>query len=237
MPTRSRPVRRLVLLLLLAAAGCRSSDPSALPDDAERALAQVEATLLGAESVRCFTELTAEGALAADLRSEHQLLSDGRTHVRVRGAIAGRAVDVLFASDGTTMGLSGAGAGQAQEREAAPDLFAGQILGFTRMGWLHNAAQIAGGRSPEGVDGQVREWVEARNVRFGDEFELNGVPARPLLFDVWVGGSLGAQAVLWVSLESGLPLLRLQRVQLPGGEVRVSEYYEMLEINGRTEWE
>jgi hypothetical protein len=237
MSNRTALARRSSLVLLLVLGGCRSAGSAALPDDAARALAQVEATLLGAQSVRCFSELTAEGALSADLKSEHQLLPDGRTRVRVRGAIAGRAVDVRLESDGRTMELSGAGAGQAQEREAAPDLFAGQILGFTRMGWMHNAAQLAGGGLPEGVDGNVREWVEARDVRFGDEFELNGVPARPLLFDVWVGGALGAQAVLWVSLEGGLPLLRLQRVQLPGGEVRVSEYYPMLEINGRMEWE
>lgn len=235
MPTPSRPMRRLVLLSLLAAAGCRSSGGSALPEDAGRALAQVEATLLGAQSVRCFSELTAEGALAADLRSEHQLLPDGRTRVRLRGAIGGRAVDVLFESDGTTMSLSGAGAGDAHERAAAPDLFAGQLLGFTRMGWMHNAARIAGGGSPEGVDGNVRDWVEARNVRFGDEFELNGVPARPILFDVAVRGEVSAQAVLWVAQENGLPLMRLQRVQLPGGEMRVSEFYVQLELNGRTD--
>lgn len=241
MPIVPAFVRRPCLLLLLAAfqgaAGCRSSGGSVLPDDAARALAQVEATLLAAESVRCFSELTAEGALAADLRSEHQLAPDGRAHVRVRGTIGGRAVDATFESDGATMRLSGAGVGETREGAAAADLFAGQLLGFTRMGWMHNAAQLAGGGDPEGVDGQVREWVEARNVRFGDEFELNGVPARPLLFDVFVGGELGAQAVLWVSLESGLPLLRLQRVQLPGGEMRVNEYYEALELNGRTDWE
>lgn len=236
MPTRSRSARRLVLLFLLAAAGCRSSGGSALPKDAGRALAQVEAILLGAQSVRCFTELTAEGALAADLRSEHQLLPDGRTRVRVRGAIGGRAVDVLFESDGATMRLSGAGAGDARERAVAPDLFAGQLLGFTRMGWMHHAAQIAGGGSPEGVDGNAHAWVEARNVRFGDEFELNGVPARPLLFDVAVDGQVSAQAVLWVAQASGLPLMRLQRVQLAGGEMRVTEFYELLEVNGRMEW-
>jgi hypothetical protein len=238
MPNRTRRAARSLVPLVLsfAVAACSSTGAGSLPDDPVRALAAVEATLLEARSVRCFSELVAEGALSADLRSEHQLEPDGRTRVRVKGAIAGRAVDVVFESDGATMGLSGLGAGDARESAAAPDLFAGQILGFTRMGWMHNVSQLAGGGFPEGVDGGVREWVAARNVRFGDEFELNGVPARPLLFDVEVDGAVRAQAVLWVALESGLPLLRLQRVQLSGGEMRVSEFYENLEINGRMEW-
>jgi hypothetical protein len=224
------------LVLTLAAAACSSPGAAPLPEDAEQALAAVESRLLAAQSVRCFTELTAEGALAADLRSEHQLAPDGRTRVRVKGSIDGRAVDVVLASDGSSMSVAGLGAGEALESAAGSDLFAGQVVGFTRMGWMHNAARIAGGDVPEGVDGAVRDWVEARNVRFGDEFELNGVPARPLLFDVAVDGAIRAQAVLWVGLERGLPLMRLQRVQLPGGEMRVTEFYEQLELNGRMEW-
>jgi len=239
MPNRTRRAASsfVPLLLSVAAAACSSSGVGPLPDDPVRALEAVESTLLGAQSVRCFTGIVAEGSLAADLRCEHQLAPDGRTRVRVQGAIAGRAVDVVFESDGATMGLSGPGAGDARELEAAPDLFAGQILGFTRMGWMHNVSQVAGGGSPDGVDGGVRGWVEARNVRFGDEFELNGVPARPLLFDVAVDGEVRAQAVLWVALGNGLPLMRLQRVQLSGGEMRVSEFYELLEVNGRMQWE
>lgn len=224
------------LVLSVAAAACSSAGAQPLPDDPARALAAVESTLLAAQSVRCFTEIVAEGALAADLRCEHQLAPDGRARVRVKGAIGGRAVDVVFASDGQRMGLSGAGAGQAGEVEAAEDLFAGMVLGLARMGWMHNVSRFAGGGLPEGVDGGVRGWVEARNVRFGDEFALNGVPARPLMFDVEVDGAIRAQAVLWVALGNGLPLMRLQRVQLSDGEMRVSEFYEKLELHGRMDW-
>ncbi|HVS20167.1 MAG TPA: hypothetical protein VMT18_16305, partial [Planctomycetota bacterium] len=174
MHARRRIVLGTALTLLFCPLGaCRASAPR-LPDDPALALEQVEQRLLEARSVRCFSELTAEGALAAELSSEHQLAPDGRARVRVRGAFDGREVDVVFESDGAVMRM--VGAGSLREREALPDVFAGFVLGFTRMGWMHNAAALAAGGLPEGCDGGVRTWLAASDVRMGDEFELNGVP-------------------------------------------------------------
>ena len=233
MSSRKHTFLAPVLGLLLVAVGCRSSAP-ALPQDPTEALAEVERRLLGAESVRCFSELTAEGSVTAELRSEHQLAPDGRARVRVKGTFAGQPIDVVFESDGAIMRM--VGAGPLREREALPDVFRGFVLGLSRMGWMHNAAMLANGGLPEGCDGKVTSWVEARGVKLGDEVELNGTPARALVFDVAVGGQVSGNAILWVSTESGLPLMRLQRVMFPEGEMRVSEIYEQLELNGRTEW-
>lgn len=222
----------LILSLAACLGGCRSS--AGLPGDPVAALAEVERRLLEADSVRCFSQLAAEGAVEADLRCEHQLAPDGRARVRVRGTFAGRPVDAVFESDGAVMRM--VGAGPLREREALPAVFEGFVLGFTRMGWMHNAAMLAGGGVPEGCDGNARDWLQARDVKLGDEMELNGEPARALVFDVVVDGQVGGNAILWVSTRSGLPLMRLQRVTFPEGEMRVSEYYEQLELNGRTEW-
>jgi hypothetical protein len=230
---RSKALLFQTALLSLAAACSSTRGP--LPLDPAAALEATERNLTSAHSVRSYSRLTAEGLMQAELRCEHQLDREGRALVRVVGTFGGQPIDALFTSDGKVMRLTGAG--ESRDGETPEDLWGGMLIGMTRMGLMHNVALIASGGVPEGTDGNVRNWLRVLDVAGGDDIELNGVRTRALTFGLEVDGKLSASVVLWVGIDSGLPLERWQRVFFPAGEMRVTEVYEHIVIDGPTELE
>ena len=150
------------------------------------------------------------------------------------GMFAGRYVDVQFSSDGKTMRMESDG--EVREAPAPPDLWGAFLVGLTRTGLMHNVTLLVLGGVPEGADGQVRSWLGADQLEYGEQLDLEGLQARSLAFGVTIGGKSAGAAVLWAGMANGLPLERWQQSYLPEGELRVTERYEQLELNGLLEW-
>jgi hypothetical protein len=104
------------------------------------------------------------------------------------------------------------------------------VLGLTRMGILHNLARLNGGRPPDHGDGNVREWVVPRDVTWLGVNEGNDSP-RGVRFAIEVAGARTAEASLWLDRE-GWPQRRTQTVRFPGGEMQVTEEYEIIRALG-----
>jgi hypothetical protein len=103
------------------------------------------------------------------------------------------------------------------------------LIGMTRMGLLHNLANLVGDAPPDGGDGGVREWGVVDS--FG-----SGEPAGPstdmetISFAITVAGTPSGSASLELDPE-GYPVERRQVVSFPGGEMRVVERYYNVTIN------
>jgi hypothetical protein len=60
--------------------------------------------------------------------------------------------------------MEGGNAVRRFHADAPAGLTEALVLGFTRMGILHNLARLTRGAAPDHADGGVREWVEVRDV-------------------------------------------------------------------------
>ncbi len=219
-----------ITLLALFGAGC-SSSPSgagALPEDPAQAFATIEARLLAAPTILCVSRISAEGALTADLVCSHALGEGGRARIQASGTFEGRPVELSLVCDGQRMLLSTPEG--TQELAAPRELRAGLVLGFTRMGWLHNLARLSQGQAPDATDGSIETFTRPLDLAGGEPLSVDGRPRRTLTFGVEVGGEPRALAVLWVDCENGLPIERWQRVRFPDGEMRVVEAYDRIAL-------
>jgi len=225
-PSHPNAFASFAAALVLACAAC--SSPGALPSDPTDAFESLEERLLAAPVVQSESLLVAEGALSAKLRSVHTVTDEGEITVVATGTFGGKPIDLRFVSDGQRMTVTTPEG--TRQRELPPDLRGGLLLGLTRMGWMHNVAMVAAGGWPDATDGHVDAFTRAVNVLGGERLEEDGRERRALTFGVEVRGSIGATAVLWLDCETGLPIERWQRVQLPQGEMHVVETYEMFRL-------
>ena len=221
------PTHRSLVLALALCVAC--SSPGAVSQDPEEAFAALEARLLEAPAVLSVSHLVAEGEVTADLRTEHVITRAGTGRVKVVGTFAEQRVDVTLSFDGEHLELAGTAGTRALPQPA--DMHGGLLLGLTRMGWLHNVAMLAAGGQPDATDGSVREFTRAVRVLGGEVLEVDGRERRALTFGVEVRGQIAATAVLWLDLETGLPLERWQKVSFPDGEMRVVETYEVFQLD------
>ncbi len=205
----------LVVALLPLPGRAEGPDPAA-------AFAQLEARLLAADSLSLDFHITAEGALAADLRGKLWSVGNHTLHLFAQGEFGGEPVTVgLFAEDGNmALGSADELTATARPRHLAEAV----LLGLTRMGILHNLARLTGDAAPDHADGGVRDWVTV-----GD-FAAAGEAPAALSFAITVAGIPAATARLELD-DAGLPRLRQQTVQFPGGEMRVTERYSGLVID------
>ena len=97
------------------------------------------------------------------------------------------------------------------------------LIGFTRMGILHNLALLTEEAPPDHADGGVAEWVTV------DEFEAVRLPQPGIAFAISVAGEPAGTASLDLDAD-GLPLARRQTVQFPTGEMHVTETYSSVSI-------
>ncbi len=186
------------------------------------AFGQLEARLLAAESVSLDFHITAEGALAADLQGKVWSVGKHTLHLFARGEFGGKPVTVgLFAEDGNmALGSADQLTATARPRHLAEAV----LVGFTRMGLLHNLARLTADTAPDHADGGVREWVTV------NDFRAEADAPSALIFAISVAGSPAASARLELDA-AGLPQLRQQTVLFPGGEMRVTERYSGVTIN------
>ncbi len=245
---RSAASRRAWVVVCACACACRpqAATPSAPPTATEVAaptpsastqldpaarMQALEARLLDATGVHIEFEITAnvDGAGTAGdttLRGVLSLTRDGRMTLAARGTFAGQVGEVHFECDGTTMrGTAGKG---RFELPCAPELGPAVLLGLTRMGVLHNIARLWSARPPDHADGGVDEWVTtAAHARARDDHD------DALGFEIAVDGQRVGSAVLELDAV-GVPHVREQVVDFPGGAMHVVERYEAFAIDGDT---
>lgn len=202
-------VRLALSLGLLSACG----GPAAPPTDPDDPLAALEAGLLsGPHGVDL--AITAEGAVDAELRGALAWDEDA-LRLDLSGTFAGDEVSPWLLHDGDgTRGGRAVGAADF-ERAAMPALREAMVLGFSRMGALHNAARLVGGEPPDHAEGGVRDWVRAEDLVDG---------GRRLDYRLVVDGQPSGEASLFLN-ENGQPTRRELTVHFDDGDMRVVEQY------------
>lgn len=198
-------------------------------ESAEIRFRELEQRLLGAESVRIRGAAGSAGAVISGLEGEAVIASGNRAHLQFSGDFGGAEVTLALVADGEQM-WGGNGTDQF-ESEVPAALNEGIVLGFTRMGILHNLALLSSASPPDGTDGTIDDWVAVSNFAWGDSETLDGVATETLTFDLAVHETPSAKVVLWLDLENGLPVQREQMVHFPDGDMRAIEVYEAVEID------
>jgi hypothetical protein len=220
-------IQRSLPLTLLALAACMpphaaSVAPNQTP---ESALADLEERLLTAPTLHLRYRVQAAGAFSADLDGELRLEGSDVVQLMASGTFGATPVQLhLHAADGHMRGGSGA---QSFEGAVPDHLRSALVLGLTRMGILHNLSRLSRGLAPDHAAGGVREWVVARDVTLLDQSEGGSGSTPGLHFSIEVAGMPAAEASLWTNHE-GWPLRRTQTMRFPGGEVLVTEEYEVV---------
>ena len=219
----------MVSTLAIGACSDRGSDDRGTPETAEARFRELELRLLDAETVRVRGGAGSTGTVASALEGEALLASGNRAHLQFTGEFGSASVALALVSDGQQ--VWGGNGTESFEIEAPTALNEAILLGFTRMGILHNLALLSGASPPDGTDGSIRDWLTVTNFAWGEPETVDGVPTETLRFDVTVHGRPSAQAVLWLGRESGLPVQREQIVKFPDGEMRAVEVYQTVETD------
>jgi predicted esterase/predicted DNA-binding protein (MmcQ/YjbR family) len=222
----------MALLLALAGWGCASAGGTLAPGDAgttagpattavdaAAAFEAVEDRLMGTDGVVEF-RVTAGGAFTAALDGVLRVVGPDEARLVVDGQFGGAPVALtLLAGDGR---MVGGNQDTTFRHGTSAELRESLILGFTRMGILHNLARLVAGRPPDHADGGVREWVQVADVAWVEDAAGSG--ARGLGFEVVVSGTPAARAEVVLDA-AALPRARDVVVRFPGGEMTVREEY------------
>lgn len=208
---------------LLVSGGPRAEVPAA------EALAGLEALLGRADRVEFSFSIVSTGAFESTFEGLARL-EPGRLRVSAEGRFGDEAASPTLREEAGR--LSG-GNGERRFDMAAPAATReALLLGWIRMGILHNLALLTAGQPPDHAGGGAAEWVTLHDVRWGATGEREGVVVRPVFFSIRVDGKDSGEATLWVG-EDGLPVERAQTVRFPGGEMRVVERYRGLRVAHR----
>jgi len=197
---------------------CAVESPPANP--ASR-LDELESRLLAADTVRFAYRVRADGAVEVELAGNVSIVED-RIEVTGAGHFAGQPVEMFVRGDA---GHYEFGNRTTHERRPTPgELREALLIGFTRMGILHNLARLSGAAPPDHADGGVRQWVTA------DSIGMDPADSASVSFRLTVAGQASGHASLRID-EAGLPVIRHQTVQFPSGEMRVEERYSAVRIS------
>lgn len=216
-------------LIVTLLAGC-AGDQEALQGESGEAplghespqevLAQVEDDFLRAEGRRVVFEVRAEGAFTASLDGQLVLGTGNELALDASGVFGEDSVSLWLDASEDSMAWGNA---ENSFEDARPDeLRDAVVIGFIRMGILHNLARLTSAAPPDRMDGNVRSWVQVGDPRWVDGDARAGEAG--ISFELRVDGERAGDATLW--LDSAAALVgRDQLVQFPTGEMRVSERY------------
>jgi hypothetical protein len=204
---------------LLMTASLVASDPRA-----EAMFRELEDKLLNEKSLRFKFKLTSEGLANSSLRGQLRLKSGNRVEIDVSGTFQSQTVSTRFESDGKEMRWSIAD--RKFDLETPKALNEAILIGFTRMGLLHNVAALLRGEPPDHADGTVEDWVVASDFLFAAPDPSSKIRGRSIRFQVSVEGKAVADANYWISSLTRLPVERRQTVHLNSGDMKIVETYE-----------
>ena len=203
-----RPAAALLLQLIMA-----TTASAQIPDS----IAELENRLLGSQIFSLDFQVSTSGAVGVNIEGSLKKDAAGDISLHAVGEFAGQEVD-LFANKAAQSFEFGSRAAP-QNATPPPALWEALLIGFTRMGILHNIANLSANMAPDHADGGVAEWVVVQN-------EVK--TANQLTFDILVSNTPSGSAILFLN-EDGLPERRQQTVAFPGGEMRVVETYSNVE--------
>ncbi len=189
--------------------------------DAASPVTEIEARLLNAPQVILVFEITATGGVEADLQGTLALRGKQDIELEVIGTFAGQDLDLMIQSAESGLLL---GSKEAPRTIAMPAALRESIvIGFTRMGILHNIARLIGGSPPDHGDGGVADWVTIESVN-------KTADSRRLTFDILVDGQPSGSAVLHLD-PLGMVVKREQKVEFPQGTMVVTENYSNFQVS------
>jgi hypothetical protein len=220
-----------VVLLFGLATGCSSSRetleeggaPTTSPSPAsspQEASSRTEAQFLGGDGARVEFEVRSEGAFEASLEGSLALGEGNALELAAAGVFGPDSVSLWL--DATDEVMSWGNQANESEGVRPAGVREAVVIGFVRMGVLHNLARLVGAAPPDRMDGGVRSWVQAVDPQW-----VTGEPevgARGISFGIDVAGQRSGSATIWLDPD-GTMVGRNQVVQFPGGEMRVTERY------------
>ena len=190
-------------------------------------LHELEDRLLASESVQVEFWITAEGAVTADLKGSLSLSTAQGVRMEGSGQFVGQDVDVNLLINENM--LRGGSQTTTFDVEIPPALNEGMLIGFTRMGLLHNLARLTAGAPPDRTDGTVRDWVIVHNFSQTNE-NIDDLDALPLSFEIMVDSIPSGEVTLWIDEATNLPIQRNQTVHFESGDMLVTERYTKMSV-------
>lgn len=218
-----------VFFAALLAGGCAGvvdrERPSEFADrPAAGVLADLEQRLLDASAVRFEGRIESTGLFKSRLAGDLVLAEGNHAAIAFDGHFAGRRVRLRAVSDGEW--LAGGSGDEFFDQRTPPDLNRAVLVGFTRMGLLHNLARLTGATQPDHAGGGVTDWVRAEDA----EWVKSDRPEPAMAFDIHVDGREAGRATLWLDPDTSLPVRREQTVEFSGGTMQVLEVYSSFEL-------
>ncbi|MDH3647476.1 MAG: hypothetical protein OER80_11955 [Gammaproteobacteria bacterium] len=193
--------------------------------EAEAAYRDIENRMLSASVLRVNYEIEASGAVTANLAGDLVTQKPEMAAISANGVFNHNVVQPRLVSDGVRM--RGGIEADSFEEGLPVDLRAGLLLGMTRMGILHNLAMLAHGAPPQGTDGNVRDWVQAKAFAWQTATHPKTAALRGIGFELEVSGEPSGTVVLWYDPATGLPVEREQLVRFETGDMSVVERYSI----------
>ncbi len=203
--------------------------PAALPLPAqdvraEGAFRELEEKLLKEPSLHFKFEITSQGSVDSSLHGQLRLKNGNKVEIQFSGTYQSRPVSVRFESDAKRMHWV---AGDRKYELPTPKaLNEGLVVGFTRMGLLHNLSALLAGKPPDHTDGSVEEWVQVSDFLFAAPDPSSKLRGRSIRFRISVDGKYVGDADYWISPLTRTPVERRQTVHLAEGDMKVVESYE-----------
>ena len=154
--------------------------------------------------------ITSEGAVDSSL-SGRLRYCDSKLTLDVRGELFDKRVRLKMRSEDGEFFIND------DPEEEPSHLDEALVVGFVRMGLLHNVIRLGGNLVPDHADGGVRNWVEVPVV---------GRNSDKMFFDIHLSGKKAGRAELHLD-ESELPVERNQTMYFGGEEMKVVERYEI----------
>jgi hypothetical protein len=166
----------------------------------------VEAKLLGAAALVIEYQIVSEGAFPAEVKGDVHLTRDNRLRWRASGTFGGKPLSIDHVADAS----------------AGVHLAEAVVLGWTRMGLLHNIARLSGGQPIDRAAGGAATWLAVTPTK---------TTAETIAYDLVVDGQPSGSGTLDVD-SLGTPRGHTMRVQFASGSMTVTERYSVRIADG-----
>jgi hypothetical protein len=194
-----------LLIILIIVCGDSSAE--------ESPLVLLETQLLSSPLTFEF-QINSSGAVVSDIKGRFHYCEDELT-IDVDGELFAEPVRLKMRADRERLSLN-------DTSMPMPDhLHEAIIVGFVRMGLLHNIIRLSGNLIPDHGEGGVRDWVDIPVVGQNSDF---------LFFDIFVSNTKAAHAELKLDDEH-LPISRHQTMYFGGDEMLVTENYALMTLS------
>ncbi|MFT5142651.1 MAG: hypothetical protein ACI84D_001267 [Thalassolituus oleivorans] len=183
----------------------------------------LEARLLAAENVSFTFQVISEGVITGNLQGTVSASSSGALTIDAYGTFIERELQMQLVTTADSLRMVTNEMSDAVARQ--DETFSAVVLGLTRMGIMHNLAQLSTVSPPDHGDVGMDDWVAVDNFGNAPVGEYTGMS-----FDLFVDGEKTSSAIL--AVEDGLPVRRRQEVAFPGGSMIVTETYSDFVVTG-----